>query len=273
MKLLFREAAQNCYQPETARIKKLESWIAQAESARAKGNLEPRPNQYDKAEELVTLYTFAPLVLGLNKVGLTNRILGLAGVSPFEENMEDWGLERQYPPSAGYLKWLRNYVKNHPISYIRQQADEHRTNQRLESNTHVDASIRTDKLLILFEIKFTSDISYGTTFNPCRNQLARLIDVGLEAVKSSGKEVLVVLAAPSEFYANGGRFYYYKVKDYSDPVLIQKDIPWRHVSQIRDSLLAVKLIDLKDLISLLYKDFVHPDREQAMVFFKERNLA
>ena len=274
MKLLFEEALQACFKPSEARIQKLKTWVEQANNARNTGNLESFPNQYDKAEELITFYTFAPLVLSLNRVGLTNRILGLAGISPFEENVVSVGLERQYQPPAGYLLWLKNEVKSHPIRYIREQATDHsKTNKPLESRTHVDAFIETDKLLIFFEIKYTSDIAHDTTFNPYRNQLARLIDVGLDAAKCSGKEVLVLLSTPSPLYESRSRLYYYKVQEYSDPLMIQKDIAWRTVSEIRDNVLAVKWIALEELISLLYKDFTHSDKEEAMKFFRERNLA
>jgi hypothetical protein len=272
MKLLFEEAVQNCFNPSEERLKKLKEWVENAKTARVKGNLYAKPNQYDKAEELITFYTFAPLVLGLNKVGLTNRILALASVSAYEENIEDLGLERQFKPPEDYLHWLRNYVKKHPISYIRQQAEKHKPKQPLESKTHVDAFIETDKLLIFFEMKFTSDISYSTTFNPCRNQLARLIDVGLEANRHNGKKVLVVLSTPRELYDRRSRLYYYKLREYADPAMIQDDIPWRTVSEIKDNVLAVRRIALEDLINALYKDFTHPDKEEALAFFKERNL-
>src|SRR4030042_3042374 len=121
MKLLFEEALQACFKPSEARIQKLKTWVEQANNARNKGNLESFPNQYDKAEELITFYTFAPLVLSLNKVGLTNRILALAKVSAFEENVADVGLERQYRPPKGYLKWIKEEVKNHPVKYTREQ--------------------------------------------------------------------------------------------------------------------------------------------------------
>ena len=272
MELLFEEAL-TCFSPAQARIRKLKNWIEQADSARKTGNLEPYANQYDKAEELITFYTFAPLVLSLNKVGLTNRILGLAGISPFEENVVSVSLERRYPPPAGYLQWLRKEVKSHPVRYIRKQSTDHsKTNKPLESRTHVDAFIETDKLLIFFEIKYTSDIAHSTTFNPYRNQLARLIDVGLDVAKRSGKEVLVLISTPSKLYESRSRFYYYKVQEYSDPLMISRDIAWRTVSEIRDNLLAVKWLALEELISLLYKDFVHPDKEEALEFFRERNL-
>jgi hypothetical protein len=54
--------------------------------------------------------------------------------------------------------------------------------------------------------------------------------------------------------------------------MIQNDIAWRPVKDIEDNLLAVKWIALEDLITLLYKDFIHPDKEEAIEFFKERKL-
>jgi hypothetical protein len=272
MKLLFEDLAKKHFSP--ARVKKLKRWVGQAEIARESHNLDSLVNQYDKAEELITFYTFAPLMLSLNRVGLTNRILGLAGISAYEENVVSVDLERQYQPPAGYLLWLRNDVKSHPVRYIREQSTTHsKTNKPLESHTHVDAFIETDKLLIFFEMKYTSDISYCTTFNPCRNQLARLIDVGLDVAKCSGKEVLVLLSTPSRLYESRSRLYYYKVQEYSDPLMIRRDIAWRTVSEIRDNVLAVKWIALEELINVLYEDFIHPDKKEALEFFRERNLA
>lgn len=271
-KLLFEEAIEKCFTPLEARLQKLKTWIEQATNARNSGNLEPYQNQYDKAEELITFYTFAPLALSANRVGLTNRILGLAGISAFEEEVVDIALERQYRPPTDYLRWLRNEVKNHPIRYIREQATKRALNQPLESRTHVDVFIETDKLLIFFEIKNTSDISHSTTFNPCRNQLARLIDVGLEVNEHNGKEVLVILSTPRRFFESKSRLYYYKIKEYTDPEMIKEDIEWRSLSTIRDNVLAVRWIALEDLIDVLYRDFEHKDKEEALEFFKERNL-
>lgn len=274
MRLFFQETLQECFQVPENREQKFKEWIKKANNARATGNLETFPNQYDKAEELITFYTFAPLILSLNRVGLTNRILGLAGVSAYEENVVSVGLEKLYLPPNRYLSWLKNEVKNHPVKYIREQAENRITkNKPLESKTHVDAYIETDKLLIYFEIKFTSDISDSTTFNVNRNQLARLIDVGLKAVGLSGKELLVILSTPACFYENKSRLYYYKVNEYVDPRIIAKEIGWRPLQEIQDNLLAVRWIALEDLISSLYKDFTHPDKAGAIEFFKERKIA
>ncbi len=271
-RLLFNEAIQTCFNSPEERSKKLNAWVENANSARESANLDAYPNQYDKAEELITFYTFAPLVLSLDRVGLINSILGLAGVSPFEEQVVDVALERQFQSPAGYLCWINNEVKNHPVRYIREQATKHEPNQRLESNTHVDAYVETDKLHIFFEIKFTSDIAHETTFNPSRNQLARLIDVGLELNELNGKQVLVILSSPRKFFEKKSRLYYYKIQEYTDPAKIKEDIEWRSLSKIRDNLLAVRWIALEDLIHVLYEDFNHVDKKEALEFFKERNL-
>jgi hypothetical protein len=271
MRLLFKEAIQTCFNAPEDRLKKLNVWVDNSNTARTKTDLEAYPNQYDKAEELITFYTFAPFVLSLTRVGLVNRILSLANVSAYEENVVDIALERQCKSPKGYLKWIKDEVKNHPVKYIRDQANTHKPNQRLESNTHVDAFIETDKLLIFFEIKFTSDIAYDTTFNPSRNQLARLIDVGLEVNEHNGKEVLVILSTPRRFFEKKSRLYY-KIKEYTSPEKIKEDIEWRSLSTIRDNVLAIRWIALEDLIDVLYRDFEHEDKEEALEFFKERNL-
>ena len=272
MRLLFKEAIQTCFNPPDDRLKKLNTWVENSESVRDTKDLNKKLNQYDKAEELITFYTFAPLVLSLNRVGLTNRILSLAKVSAYEESVEEVALERQFTPPKEYLQWLRKQCDNHPIRYVREQAKLRKDNQPLEGKTHVDAFIQTDKLVIFFEIKFTSDISYETTFNPERNQLARLVDVGLEVNKHNGKQVLVILSTPRRFFEKKSRLYYYKIAEYTQPEKIKEDIEWRSLSTIRDNVLAVRWIALEDLIEILYKDFEHKDKEEALEFFKERNL-
>jgi hypothetical protein len=82
-----------------------------------------------------------------------------------------------------------------------------------------------------------------------------------------------LLSTPSEFFKNKSRLYYYKIKDYINPTEIQKDIVWRKQEDIEKNLLAVKWIPLEELIKVLYKDFVHADKEEAMEFFRERKLA
>jgi hypothetical protein len=274
MKLLFEEIGSRCFKPTHARIQKFKKWVHQSKSAREKGSLELYPNQYDKAEELITFYTFAPFFLSSYQAKLVNRILNLAGIAGNADSVVNARLEKLIPPPSGYLAWIKGQVENPPVKYIREKALAHNgKNKPLEAPTHVDAFIETNRLLIIVEMKFISDISYCTTFNPSRNQLARLIDVGISNAIRKHKKLVVLLCSPSLFFVNKSRFYSYKITEYSDYEEIKKDIEWRKSEEIDKQVLAVGWIPLESLIEVLYQDFDHPDKEEALNFFKERNLA
>ena len=59
MKLLVEEATKDCFSSSGGKTPKASEQVT---SGRTVGNLEPFPNQFDKAEEPITFYTFAPLV-------------------------------------------------------------------------------------------------------------------------------------------------------------------------------------------------------------------
>jgi hypothetical protein len=164
-------------------------------------------------------------------------------------------------------------VSKHPVRYIREQGKEHtKTGKRLEANTHVDVIIETENLLILVEIKFTSDISAQTTFDSNRNQLARTIDVGISEAKKKGKKLVVLLCSPSEFCHKKSRFYYYKMQEYSDFHKIKQDICWRELEEIKECLLATAWIPLEKVTKITYRNFSFSELEEAKRFFRERNL-
>ncbi len=275
MRLLFEEAIPMCFKPPEERLKKLNTWVQNANIARnlTKPNLEAFQNQYDKAEELITFYTFAPLALSQDRVSLINHVLSLAKVKASTSSVVDLALERQYEAPRGYVEWIRQEVKKHPVRYIREQAVRHQPNQRLESNSHIDAFIETDNLLIFFELKFTSDIAHETTFNPSRNQLARIVDVALEANKTKDKQVLIILSTPRSLFDKKNRLYYYKIQEYENLSSVAQDIEWRNPSDVTKNLLGVRWVALEDLIQVIYKDFTHYDRDEALEFFKERCLS
>ena len=272
--MLFEDAALECLRPARGRIRKIKRLIEHADSARKTGNLHSFPNQYDNAEELITFYAFAPLILSSNKAPLIDEILRLAEIKEHVNSVVSVGLERLLRSPSGYLAWLQGQVDNHPIRYIREQARSHKNgNKPLETATHVDALIETENLVIIIKIKFTSDISVETTFNPCRNQLARLIDAGIDVASAKGKKLVVFLSTPSGFFETKSRLYVYKIKDYSVLWEIREDISWRTREQIKEHLLAVKWIPLEDVIKTMYRDFTHKDKNEALTFFAERKLA
>jgi hypothetical protein len=79
--------------------------------------------------------------------------------------------------------------------------------------------------------------------------------------------------SPSESFKNKSRLYFYKVQGYSKHAEIKQDMGWRELEEIEKHVLAVKWIPLEELIKIFYNDFNHTDKEEAMSFFRERNLA
>lgn len=271
VKLLFEDLARKHF--TEGRVQKFKDWIENAEKARRAGSLDGRLNQYDKAEELITFYTFAPLELRKDKIYVVEEILELANVHESLEEPMNLGFERQLQPPEGYLRWLAKEVDRHPLTYIRKQGREHISNGKpLETNTHVDVVIKAKNLLALVEVKFTSDISSQTTFNAHRNQLARTIDAGMSRLKKD-QRLIVLLCSPSEFYKKKSRFYYYKLQEYTDFNKIKDDIGWRELAEIKKHLLSVAWVPLEKAIEAIYRNLDFPQSDEARAFFKERRLA
>jgi hypothetical protein len=271
MKLLFADLAKS--HSTKARVKKYRAWVENANKARDTRSLDERLNQFDKAEELITFYTFAPLELRKDKRKAIQDILGLAKVNETAGELVTLNFEKQFKPPQGYLKWLEKEVSRHPVRYVREQGKNHVSrSRRLEANTHVDAIIETEHLLIFIEVKFTSDIAPQTTFDAKRNQLARTIDVGISEAEKKGKKLVVLLCSPSFLYLEKSRLYYYKIQEYSDFSKIKEDIVWRELEGIRKRLLAVDWVPLEIIIEIVYQDFDSSEIEEAKRFFTERNL-
>lgn len=272
MRLLFEDLAKEHFTEE--RIQKFKDWVENANETRNTGSLDERLNQYDKAEELITFYAFAPLELRDDKKEIIQEMLRSANVNEPVGEFVDLGFEKQFKPPRGYLKWLEKEVSKHPVRYIREKGKDHANRgKRLEANTHEDAVIETENLLILVEVKFTSDISPQTTFNSNRNQLARTIDVGISEVKrNKNKKLVVLLCSPSKFYHEKSRLYYYKIQEYSDFNRVKEDIVWRKLGDIEEHLLAVAWVPLERVIEIVYQDFDSSEIEEAKRFFAERNL-
>jgi hypothetical protein len=273
MRLLFEDLATRHFTPE--RAQKLRDWVGNACKAREEGQLEKGANQYDKAEELVTFYAFAPLCLREDKAKMVQEMLRLTDVKTDVSRIERLSFEKQFPPPEGYLKWLANHIDEHPVRYVREQAIDQKRGKTLETKTHVDFAVETANLLILIEMKFTSDISIQTTFNPYRNQLARLVDVGIDVAKGDiekPKKLVVLVCSPKEFFDRKSRLFYYKIRDYSDYREVKKDIEWRSQEEIEKYLQKVAWVSLEEVIRILYTGFSHSDKVEALAFFEERKL-
>jgi len=273
VRLIYEDIAEKLL--TSNRFLKYQKWVEEAEKARKTGSFDPKRNQYDKAEELITFYTFAPLahenVPDNAKKKVVQEILSSVAIEESVGKVK-LHLEKDLPPPDSYLQWLRNEVRYHPIRYIRKEAG---TKRVLEGYTQVDAIMETNNLLILIEVKFTSDISPYTKFGLIRNQFARSIDAGIYKAQRLHKKLIALLCTPSELYQRRSRFYYYKMQEYSDFSNVQKDILWRTINEIKETLSKVEWISLEDVIKIVYqntKEHLGPCVKEVDEFFKERGL-
>lgn len=140
---------------------------------------------------------------------------------------------RETADTRVFLPWLRELARSGP-------------ERRLEGATKVDAMLvsRTTGFAAAFEAKVLSDISTHTTYDPTRNQLARLIDVVLEdnqGLPGDGlaarkpDHTFLFLLTPEEFKAKRySRLYGELLRGYqADPGLIREHLPHRTEEQTR----------------------------------------
>lgn len=145
--------------------------------------------------------------------------------------------ETNLPSPALYKSWLRTNLKARQfIPYI-VESDNGRKN--LEGPTNVDALIinKTNGFAVLIEAKVLSDISYQITYDVMRNQIARNVDVMLEANPNlcpplnerDPDKSLFLLLTPRLFKENPlSRLYGYKFNEYkSTPGSFGKELPHR----------------------------------------------
>lgn len=276
LRLLYEDVAKKPNVLTHNRLLKYQGWVREAEKARKAKSLDAKGNQYDKAEELITFYTFAPVEMVPDEArnSIVQEILNFTNINEPVRKVKI-SFEKGLPPPNKYLNWLRKEVKKHPIGYLRNEA-ETETKKILEGDTQVDAIIETNSLLILIEIKFTSDISPYTQFGLIRNQIARIIDAGLDGAKRHQKKLVVLLSTPTELFQRRSRLYYYKIQEYADVSNIKKDLPWRNINEINETLLRVSWVSLEKIIETVYqksKKYLDPkERMEAERFFKERML-
>ena len=245
-----------------ARYRKYCEWVNVVENAR-RGNLKGRStqqaNQYDKAEELITWNTFAPL-LKMKTAAANSIVAELIKVALFTDASEyvdgktfSIEFERLLPSPSSYLKHLAGTVKDHPVRYVRESA---RGKKLLEWDTHVDISLENSRLLVLVEMKFTSDISCQVRYDPNRNQLARLTDAGIDA--AGDKKLVVLLVSPSRAFSSKSRLYYYKVTDYQNSIEnLKADLPHRDDGEIA-KILGVGWVSLKQVASTIQGRAIDP---------------
>lgn len=134
-------------------------------------------HQKEKDETLLTLYTMA----FLNKSGPESwrKLLEKGYVDDDWTNLENikLELEKAISPTKEVMEAIRNKTIQNPVKYLREES---KSKQVVEGKTTFDCLLTlNNQIKIFIECKFTSDISYQTTYITNQNQIARCIEVGL----------------------------------------------------------------------------------------------
>ncbi|MBW1728698.1 MAG: hypothetical protein JRJ11_18050 [Deltaproteobacteria bacterium] len=207
-----------------------------------------KPFQIEKDEKFWTASCLMTVFHGKKRVeqfvALFKKAYGplppIPGIESWEECFEgDLHLffETNLPSPASYKNWLRRNLKDRQfIPYI-VESDNGRKN--LEGPTNVDALLinASNGFAVLIEAKILSDISYQITYDVMRNQIARNVDVMLEANPNlcpplddrDPEKSLFLLLTPRLFKDNpSSRLYGYKFNEYkSVPASLGKDLSHR----------------------------------------------
>jgi hypothetical protein len=162
----------------------------------------------------------------------------------------DLFFEVNLPSPGRYRAWLRDHLDERTlVSYLKRQAGTPRA--RLEGATRADAMLfaRQTGAAVIFEAKVLSDISAHVTFDLARNQLARTIDVMLEAnpalaaplsLRQPERTFLVLLTpaltqpGPAGDAISKSRLYGWLMPAYQDPgsSLLRQHLPHRDSSEL-----------------------------------------
>jgi hypothetical protein len=192
-----------------------------------------RIRQLDKDEPVVTYYLIAALNRASDGFSDGNLMLpllkrafrsGVVAEQVFEylSNRRWDGLSFEAPasPSPQVVTAVQNAIPHHPIAYVREFAQAAPVGY--EGETIFDAYVGAEKALrrnatgatgLGVEVKFTSDISGGTTYSPHRNQIIRNVEVG----NSHFANFFYLFISPRQFRDERSRFYVYKLEEYIGP--------------------------------------------------------
>jgi hypothetical protein len=202
---------------------------------------------------LLTMYYDDPVT---NGSGLFARLLNAAGLAA-PEGARSWAealtgplhlyFEANLNSPPTYRNWLSaNLDRRTMIPFVRDRGP--KAGQRLEGPTHVDAMLLAPETgtAVIFEAKVLSDLSTHVQFDATRNQLVRLIDVGLDPnpdlqyplTTRIPDRTYVVLLTPELLSPRGAedahlsRLYGWLMPAYRDPWsgVLEKHLPHRSES-------------------------------------------
>ncbi|MBB2903529.1 hypothetical protein FHR75_004371 [Kineococcus radiotolerans] len=175
---------------------------------------------------------------------LLDRCLGDPAVAGFPTWRDALGgeqhlyLEANLPAPVSYRRWLAGHLDERVLTPTL-LAEARGKGNRLEQATKVDAILLADTgFAVAFEAKVLSDASPTTTHDVLRNQIARTVDVLLDAnpglcpalARRDPARTCLVLLTPDTFRRNpSSRLYGWLHREYKDnPAALGEHLPHRH---------------------------------------------
>lgn len=233
----------------TDSIKRYSAYLSKNPDRKGKSISEMKQScQIEKDEKFWIASCMMTIFYSKNRIQEFIKLFTMAyGDIPPIKGIASWGdcfsgylylfFEPNLPSPKLYKKWLKdNLTKRQFIPYV---LDSAYGKANLEGATNVDAILLNSKngFAVLIEAKVLSDISYETTYNTIRNQIARNIDVMLNENKElcpplnkrDPEKTLFLLITPKVFKDNpSSRLYGYKFLEYkTNPDSLSNDLPYR----------------------------------------------
>jgi len=125
------------------------------------------------------------------------------------------------------------------------------------------------KAVVCFECKFTSDISTETKYHYARNQIARIIDIGISRYPNG---FFFVLVTSSIFKNSKSRVYSYKMREYQGDMLLGSDLSDKDLERISAKVGWLTWEDLAGTIFRFKGLAADIPFEELERFYKERIL-
>jgi len=188
------------------------------------------------SEDFLTWSVFRPLkdirplskwLLPFLQRGL-NELDACEKTDPDEAEIKFWygRKSKEFYPPEEHQEWLKNRLQDSKVLKLRERA---KVGRRLEGPTEVDLVIESPKTLTFVEAKYTADIDYKTTYDPCRDQITRNLDVGTYQAERLRKRFFFILLTP-EYYERSRLFWYRMQECMKDPESLKGRLPYRSIN-------------------------------------------
>jgi hypothetical protein len=209
------------------------------------------PCQIEKDERFWTVACWLQMFYSAERTQVLTKLMRRCfGNEPPLKRLRTWAecfsgelslyFEARLPSPGNYKQWLRQNLPNRNLIPYVLRAASRSNNRDFEGATHVDALLLNPRngFALLVEAKVLSDISCHVSFDVSRNQIARTVDVMLDAnpmltpplCKRDPENSLFVFQSPAIFKTSPhARLYGWLLENYRlCPSSLGRDLPHRN---------------------------------------------